>query len=220
MAWGLGVGILIVVLLFVLVGFVLFKETRKHRFWQEKVDEGDHEMITQLVEEEVAHWRTESPPKGTPAAVWQGIQGVELIDIGRGYIRASTTAEPQFAQVGGQRRQVSGALDEGKRITARLVERFLYDIPHIRPDEVQIDLYTTFHEPGGEASQHCILSTNAHRKDAAEIDWENDPPEVIAERLGARYDLDERGHARSIQPRESAAASGGAADDNSAPSGL
>ncbi len=205
MVWGLGVGIMIVGLFFALAGFVLFKETRKPRFWQEKVDEGDREMITQLVEEEVARWREERPPKGTPAAVWLGIQGVELIDIGRRHIRASTTAEPQFAQVGGQRRQVTSALDEGKRITARLVERFFYDIPHIRPDEVQIDLYTTFHEPGGEANQRCILSTNAHRQDAAEIDWENDAPEVIAEQLGARYDLDERGHARSIQPRESPA---------------
>ena len=69
-------------------------------------------------------------------------------------------------------------------------------------------MYTTFHEPDGEANQRCILSTNAHRQDAAEIDWENDPPEVIAEMLGARYELDDRGHARSIQPRESPAAAG------------
>ena len=200
MVWGLGVGILFICLLFAFLAFILFKETRTHRFWQAKVDEGDIEMITQLVQLEVEHWRTERPPKGTPAAVWQGIQGVELVTISRDEIHASTSAEAQFAMVGGQRRQITSALDEAKRITARLAERFFYDVPHIRPARVQIDCYTTFQQPGGEASQSCIISTDASREDAAEIDWENDPPEVIAERLGARYELDERGGAKPIEP--------------------
>lgn len=208
MVWGLGVGILIVCLMFLLFGFVLFKETRTHRFWQQKVDEGDREMIRQLVEAEVARWRSERPPKGTPAAVWQGVQAIELVDIQPGLIRASTTAEAQFAHVGGERRQVSSALDEGKRITALLAERFFYDIPHVRPGEVQLDCYATFHDPDGEAAQRCILTTNAHRAAAADIDWENDPPEVIAERLGARYELDERGIAVEVTPRESPAGAG------------
>lgn len=202
MVWGLAVGILFICLLFAFLGFILFKETRTHRFWQAKVDEGDIEMITQLVQVEVERWRTERPSKGTPAAVWQGIQGVELVAISRDEIHASTSAEAQFAMVGGQRKQVSSALDEAKRITARLAERFFYDVPHIWPARVQIDCYTTFQEPGGEASQSCILSTDASREDATEIDWENDPPEVIAERLGARYELDERGTAIPIEPHK------------------
>ena len=200
MVWGLGVGILFICLLFAFLAFILFKETRTHRFWQATVDDGDIEMITQLVQLEVEHWRTERPPKGIPAAVWQGIQGVELVTISRDEIHASTSAEAQFAMVGGQRRQITSALDEAKRITARLVERFFYDVPHIRPARVQLDCYTTFQQPGGEASQSCIISTDASREDAAEIDWENDPPEVIAERLGARYELDERGGAKPIEP--------------------
>ena len=168
-------------------------------------------MITQLVQLEVEHWRTERPPKGTPAAVWQGIQGVEIVAISRHEIHASTSAEAQFAIVGGQRKQVSSALDEAKRITARLAERFFYDVPHIRPARVQIDCYTTFQPPGGEASQSCILSTDASREDAAEIDWDNDPPEVIAERLGARYELDERGTAKPIEPYKQPASTGDSA---------
>ncbi len=209
MVWGLGVGILIFSMFFVFIGFILFKETRTHRFWQSKVDEGDIEMITQLIQVEVERWRTERPPKGTPAAVWQGVQGVELVTIGRHHIHASTAAEAQFAMVGGQRRQASSALDEAKRITARLAERFFYDIPHIRPKRVQIDCYSTFQQEGGEASQSCIVSTEASREHLAEIDWENDPPEVIAEQLGARYELDERGIAKPIVPNNQPVAAAG-----------
>src|SRR3990172_2206120 len=192
MAWGLGVGIIIVVAVFVFVGAIILREAATHRFWRRKVDEGDLEMITQLVQGEVERWRSERPPKGVPAAVWQGVQGVELVEIGRDHIHASTTAEPQFAFVGGARKQGTSALEEAKRIVARLAERLFYDIAHVRPDRLQIDCYSTFHEPGGEAVQRCILSVVAHRSAAAAIDWENDAPEVIAEQLGARYRLDER----------------------------
>ncbi len=204
MAWGLGIGIVIVVALFVVIGAIILRETSTHRFWQRKVEEGDLEMIRQLVQVEVERWRTERPPKGTPAAVWQGIQGVELVEIGRDYVRASTTAEPQFALVGGSRRQVSSALDEAKRITASLAERFFYDIPHVRPERVQIDVYTTYHEVGGDVTQRCILSTLARRAAVADVDWENDPPEAITERLGARYQLDNHGGALPIAPDEEA----------------
>lgn len=204
MEWGLTVGIIVVGLLFACIGYIIFQEARTHRFWRRKVEEGDLEMIRQLVETEVQRWRTERAPKGVPASVWQGIQGAELIEIGRDYLRASTTAEAQFAQVGAGRRQISSALDEAKRVTAKLAERLFYDIPHVAPRRVQIDVYTTFAEPGAEPAQRCILTTIADRAAAAEIDWDNDAPEAIAERLGARYRLDERGGALPIEPDEEA----------------
>jgi hypothetical protein len=204
MAWGLGVGILLIALLFAFFGTVIFKETRTHRFWQRKVEEGDLDMITQLVQAEVSHWRAERPPKGMPASVWQGIQSVELVAVGPDYIRVSTTAEPQFALVGGARRQVTSALDEAKRVAAKLAERLFYDIPHVRPARLQIDCYTTLQEPDGDVTQRCILSALADRDAAAEVDWDSDPPEVIAERLGARYQLDARGGALPIDPEEQA----------------
>jgi hypothetical protein len=204
MAWGIVVGVVIIALLFAFIGLVVFKEARTHRFWRQRVEEGDLEMITQLVEAEVARWRAERAPKGTTASVWQGVQTVELVEVGRDYIRASTAAEPQFALAGGQRRQVSGAIEEAKRIVARLAERFFYDVPHVRPERVQIDCYTTYHEPGGAATQRCILTVLARRGDAAEIDWDSDPPDVIVERLGARYELDARGDALPIEPDEQA----------------
>jgi hypothetical protein len=204
MAWGLGVGILFIALLFAFFGVIIFKETRTHRFWQRKVEEGDLDMITQLVQAEVSHWKLERPPKGMPASVWQGIQSAELVAVGPDYIRVSTTAEPQFALVGGARRQVTSALDEAKRVAAKLAERLFYDVPHIRPARLQIDCYTTLQEASGEVTQRCILSAVADRAAAAEIDWDSDPPEVIAERLGARYQLDARGGALPIDPEEQA----------------
>lgn len=209
MVWGLGFGMFLSAMFIVFIGFILFKETRTHRFWQTKVDEGDLDMITQLVEVEVERWRTERPPKGTPAAVWAGVQNVQLIAISQHHIHASTAAEAQFAMVRGERRQVSSALDGAKRITACLAERFFYDIPHIQPELVQIDCYATFQKEGGEAFQSCIVSTEASREHLADIDWENDPPEVIAEHLGARYELDARGLAKPITPNNQPVAASG-----------
>ncbi len=198
MSWGIGVGILIIALLFAVFGFFMFKETRTHRFWRSKVEEGDIEMITQLIQVELLRWRSEGPPQGISTTVWAGVQGVQLVEAGRDQIHLSSTAEPQFALVGGARRQVSSALDEGKRITAALAERFFYDVPHVRPERVQIDIYTVLGDAAGKVSQSRILTTLAHRSAAAEIDWENDPPEVIAEMLGARYRLGTEGDARPI----------------------
>jgi hypothetical protein len=200
MAPGLGIGIVIVVGIFVLVGAIITREAATHRFWRRKVEEGDLEMITQLVQGDVQRWRSERPPKGVPAAVWQGVQGVELLEIQRDVIRASTTAEPQFAFVDGTRRQVTSALAEAKRIVALLAERFFYDIAHVRAERVQIDCYSTFHDANGAAVQRCILTVVAQRADAATIDWDGDSPEVIAEQLGARYQQDGRGEALPIEP--------------------
>jgi hypothetical protein len=200
---GLGVGIIVICLIFAFIGVVIFREAFTHRFWQRKVDEGDLEMIKQLVQIEVQRWRTERPPKGMAASVWQGIQNVELIDVDREYVRVSTEAEPQFAIVAGERRQVSTAVDEAKRVTAKLAERFFYDIPHIRPARVQIDCYTTVQD-GGVASQRCIMTTGANRADAAQVDWDTDPSDVIAERLGARYEVDSRGVPQEIAPDDPA----------------
>jgi hypothetical protein len=69
---------------------------------------------------------------------------------------------------------------------------------------VQIDCYSTYHEPGGAATQRCILSLLARRADAAEVDWENDAPGAILDRLGARYEVDSRGEALPIEPDEQA----------------
>lgn len=200
MAWGLGVGMLIIGLMFAFFAVIIFKETRTHRFWRRRVEEGDLEMIRQLVQGEVERWSRERPPKGVTGGVWQGVQSAELVAIGVDYIHVSSTAEPHFEASEGGRRQVSGALDEAKRITSRLAERLFYDIPHVRPDRVQIDIYTTFHEVGGEVDQRCIMSTLAERRAAAVIDWDGDTPESIAATLGARYQVDERGLAAPIEP--------------------
>jgi hypothetical protein len=204
MQWGFVVGIVVIALFFAFVAYIVFTEARTHRFWRRRVEAGDLEMITQLLNAEVSGWRTERPPKGMAASVWQGIQSVEVIEVGQDYVRASTIAEPQFALVGGTRRQVSSSVDEARRITAKLAERFFYDVPHVRFQRVQLDVFTTFSEPSGEATQRCIMSTLASRDAAGEVDWDADPPEAVAERLGAHYDVDVHGTPHPIQPDEDA----------------
>ena len=49
MGWGIGWGLLLIGLVGALFAYVIFQETRTHRFWRQKVEEGDLEMIRQLV---------------------------------------------------------------------------------------------------------------------------------------------------------------------------
>ncbi len=197
--WGIGWALLVVFLLFLFVTYVVVQGTRAQMEWRRQVQRGNLDVIQTLVREEVERWKRERPPKGIPANVWRGVQGVEVMEIGVDYLRATTTAEAQFQMVDGQRREVSSALDEAMKVTVQLADMFLYDIPHVRPDRVQIDVYTTFRSDTGETRQECILSTVVRRQDVVDLDWEAPAPDVIRA-MGGRYQLDMAGHALPITP--------------------
>lgn len=197
--WGIGWALLVVFLLLLFVTYVVVQGTRAQMEWRRQVQRGNLDVIQTLVTEEVERWKRDRPPKGVPANVWRGVQGVELMEIGVDYVRATTTAEAQFQMVDGRRREVSSALDEAMKVTVQLADMFLYDIPHVRPDRVQIDVYTTFRTDTGETRQECILSTVVRRQDVIDLDWEAPPHEIIRA-MGGRYQLDMAGHALPITP--------------------
>jgi hypothetical protein len=204
-AWGIGWGLLVVFIVMMLITYAIFQETRAQRHWRGLVAAGDLGAIRQMLEAEVERWKTERMPKGVAASLWHGVQTVELLEVGAGFARVSCGAEGQYALSDGQRREVSGALQEGMKLTVKLADMLLYDVPNLRLGQVQIDVYTTFREAAGGASQLCILSTLARRSEVEDLDWENTPPEEIVARLGGRFRADAHGAPQPIKPLEIAA---------------
>ncbi len=200
MGWGIGWGILVIFVLVLLVAYAIIQETRAQLHWRGLVQQGDVDAVRMLVEQAMAEWRSERPPPDVPGSIWQAISSADLVDVRADFVRVSAAAEGRFATAEGRRREVSSALDEAMTLTVRLADRFLYDIPNLQLDAVQVDVYTTFREERGPASQQCILTTLVQREDAAEIDWDGAPAEEIVQRFGGHYELDDYGAPRPVEP--------------------
>ena len=174
-------GILIVVLLLLFTGFVIVQETARQMHWRGLVESGDLDAIRTLIEEQVEAWHESRVPHGTPTLLWHGVQTVELLDVMPTAARVSCNAEGENALVGGRRIETSSPLAEGMKITKRLSEMLLYDVPNVKLDRVQIDVYTSFRDENGHAEPRCILSTAVSRKTVEHIDWdETEPVNFIA----------------------------------------
>ncbi|MEX0749245.1 MAG: hypothetical protein WD359_00415 [Dehalococcoidia bacterium] len=197
--WGLAFGSILVLLLFLVIGYVVVQGTRVQLAWRQRVDEGDVDAIQTLVGDEVARWKAARMPKGMEPSVWHGVQGAELLEVTPDSFRLSASAEGQYALASGERRQVSSALREGMKLTAQLADMAFYDIPNVMLPYVQIDIYSTFRDEHG-SSQQCILSTLAERSVAAELEWDSMDAEEVVRAFGGRYALDDRGNPLPIQP--------------------
>jgi hypothetical protein len=165
-------GILIVVLLLLFTGFVIVQETARQMHWRGLVEAGDLEAIRTLIEEQIEAWRESRVPRGTPTMLWHGVQTLELLDVTPTAARISCNAEGEYALSGGRRVETSSPLAEGMKITKRLAEMLLYDVPNVKLDQVQIDVYTSFRDENGHAEPRCILSTAVKRSTVEHIDWE------------------------------------------------
>jgi len=197
--WGIAVAIGVVMLLFVVVGWVIVQGTRAQLAWRTLVEAGDIDAIRTLVAEELDRWKSMRMPKGTEASVWHGVQTAELVDVQPDGVRLSASAEGQYALVSGERREVSGALREGMKLTSKLADMTLYDIPNVKLDHVHVDIYTTYRNEAG-SSQRCVLSTLAARSVADGVDWDATDAEDIVRAFGGRYVLDDRGQPLPINP--------------------
>jgi hypothetical protein len=197
--WGLAFGSALVLLLFLVVGYVVIQGTRIQLAWRERVEAGDVDAIQALVSEEVTRWKTARMPKGMQPSVWHGVQSAELLEVTPDSFRLTASAEGQYALVSGERREVSSALREGMKLTAQLADMAFYDIPNVMLPYVQIDIYSTFRDEHG-SSQQCIMSTLAEREVAADIDWDDMDVEEVVRTFGGRWKLDERGNPLPIEP--------------------
>lgn len=197
--YGLVFASIFVLLLFLTIGWFIMQGTRAQMHWRQRAADGDTEIITMLVEDEVARWHTMRMPKGVDASAWRGLQTTELVEVKPDGFRLSATADAKYEMVNGQRTQTSGQLQEAMKVTAKVADMALYDIPNIRTPWVQVDIYTSFRDESG-ATQRCILSTTAQREIADDLAWDEMDAEEVVRAFNGRYLLDDRGNPLPISP--------------------
>lgn len=196
--WGLAVAVVFMLFLLAFVAYIVLQGTRTQMAWRERAEQGDLGVIRTLVADEIERWKTARMPRGQDAGVWHGVQSAELIDVTPRSVRLTASAEGAYALVDGERREVSSAFRDGLRVTAKLADLTLYEIPNVRLAAVQIDIYSTYRDEHG-AAQRCIISTVCERALAQEIDWDEDDAEDIVRTFGGRFLLDDRGNALPIE---------------------
>jgi hypothetical protein len=204
--YGLVFAIGVVLVLFIIVGWVVVQGTRAQMAWRSAVEHGDVAAIESLARDEIARWKTMRTPKGTNPAVWHGVQSAELLEARPDGVRLSVSSDGQYALVEGQRREVSSPLKEGMKITARLADMVLYDIPNVKLPYAQIDVFSTYRDDSG-SSQQCILSTVCAREVADGLAWDEMDAEEVVHAFGGRFALDDRGRPLAIDPDDTSASS-------------
>lgn len=165
-------GVLFVVLLGLALGGIVLQATMAARQWRRVIGEGDLPAIHEAVDAAFEGWRRQKPPKGYPASDWQGLLSASIVALDPARCRVSLLALPDVRVVERERQEVGSALEVARRVSVRMVERLLYEIPHVRFDEVQIDVYTSYFQPDGSSDSACILVTRVEREEAAAAPWD------------------------------------------------
>ena len=114
--------------------------------------------------------------------------------------RVSSSADGESALVDGRRVETSSPLAEGMKITMKLAEMLLYDVPNVKLDHAQIDVYTSFRDHSGRPEALCILSTRVDRRSVEHIDWEETAAPDFIELTAGRFADASDGVLRSIEP--------------------
>lgn len=193
------VGSLIILAIFLFVGWAVSSEMFQHRAWRKRVESGDIDIVGALIEEALATWRGGRPPRGTPANLWAGVQAAQLVAVTGDGATLSTSAEGEFRTEEGQRVQVSSALEEAIALAAKLLDMMLYDVPNLRLGFVRVDVYSTFTGADGTPVQQPILTTTAERSVADGMTWEALTPEEILGRFETVYERTSSGQGLVIQ---------------------
>ncbi len=165
-------GVLLVTILGVILGGIVLQATMAARHWRRVIAAGDLDALRQAVDESFAAWQRQKPPKGFPIADWQGLQSATVLAADPQRCRVSMLVGPDIRVVGNRRQQTGSALDVARRVAVKMVERTLYEIPHVRFDEVQVDVHTSYQQPDGSTRTECILTTRVDRAAAATAPWD------------------------------------------------
>jgi len=190
--------LIVIFFLFLVLAYIIIQGTRAALAWRQAAAEGDTKVIRDIVEDSLEGWRTQKRPKPVAAEVWRGVQSLQLVHVEADFVRVSATAESDYKLVGGQWLEMRNPLQEGFAITARAAEMLFYELPHYRPERLQIDVYSAFREDSGATRRECVLSTETTREGAREVDWDEWTPDEIVEALGGRYRLSDAGRPLAI----------------------
>ena len=195
MEWALlGLGIL-----FLIVAFIMVQGTRAALAWRTAAERGDVNVIRDIADDAISVWRSIKRPKEVPSDVWRGVQSMQLVEVGPDFVHVSCRAESAYNLLAGRWIETANALEGGMAITARVADMLFYELPHFKPERIQIDVYISFQQADGSSQRVCILSTITTREAARRVDWEEWTPSQIVDELGARYRLDDRGQPLPIE---------------------
>lgn len=197
--------------LFFIVAFIMVQGTRASLAWRKAAAEGDVEVIRDIVDDALSVWRSVKRPKEVASDVWRGVQSAQIVEVGADFVRVSCESESEYKLLDGRWVETKNQLQEGMAITARIADMLLYELPHFKPQRIQIDVYTSFREADGSPQRSCILSTDTTREAARRVDWEEWTPLQIVDELGGRFRLGEHGRPLPIpvgSPAPTAEASG------------
>jgi hypothetical protein len=170
-------GVAVLVAMGTITGLVVLQAVLAARHWDRVISDGDVDALTQALDEALEDWRTRRPPKGTPPADWQALQSATLIAADRDRCRVSLLASTDVRVVNNERQDFGDVIVVARRAAVSMTERLLYEIPHVRFDEVQIDVYSQTPIEGSDGS--CVLTTRVAREVAYVSEWDNDSPEQI-----------------------------------------
>lgn len=174
-------GVLLIVIFGCVMGLIVLQASVASRHWDRVIKSGDTDALREALDAAFDGWRSARPPKGTPPAEWQALQSVTLVVADRDRCRVSLLASADVRVVKNVRQDFGDPLDVGRRAAVAMAERLLYEIPHVRFDAVQIDVYTpAASDEGGDPS--CLLTTRVDRQTAYVSEWDNaEPPAILAE---------------------------------------
>lgn len=189
---------LVVLAVFLMVGWAVSTEMFQHRTWRQRVESGDTAIVRALIEEALGTWRRARPPRGTASNLWAGVQGVQLVAVTEDSATVSSSAEGEFRTEEGQRVQTATALEEGTALAARLVDMMLYDVPNLRLARVRVDIFSTFTSNDGAPVQRPVLSTTADRTAADGLNWEALTPSEVLGRFETTFDRGPSGQGQAI----------------------
>jgi hypothetical protein len=182
------------------LAYIIIQGTRAALAWRTAAEKGDVKVIRDIMDDAIKMWGSQKRPKPVAAEVWRGIQSMQLAGVGPDYVRVSCVAESEYRMADGRWVEIRNPLQEGVAITAKAADMLFYELPHYRPDNIQIDVYTDYRDDDGRTRRECIMTTQAARDDAKTIDWDEWTPEQIAEGLGAVYRLSDNGRPLPVQP--------------------
>lgn len=179
-------GILFFTLLGVVLGGFVLQATYAAQSWRTAIAGGDLNVLRQAVDNAMDGWRRQKPPRGMPPADWQALMSVAAIAMDTRRCRVSMLVSSDIRVVNNQRQELGRPIDVGRRVAVRMVERLLYEIPHVRFEEVQVDIYAPRTASEGGLASDCILVVRADRAGAAVAPWDTADDAGILEEWSTR----------------------------------
>lgn len=166
------IGIILTVVIGGLVGWVIVQSFFGHRYWRRAIAAGDETAMRAALIEALDTWRRMRPDRDVIPSDWRALQSAGIVAADSTRCRVSLLADPDIRVVDGVRDEVGGAIHVARRSAVLMAERLLYEIPLIRFDAVQVDVYTQYRGPEGVTESVCLLTTQLTREEAADTYWD------------------------------------------------